>query len=77
MRGRRPEEGAVVERPEAVAVGAVKLVGTDYERIVAETSRLLTDPVAYNAMTGAKNPYGDGRAGELIAAACASYLGIS
>ncbi len=64
------------ERPEAVAVGAVKLVGADYERIVAETSRLLTDPVAYKAMTGAKNPYGDGTAGVQIARACASFLNV-
>ena len=64
------------ERPEAVAVGAVKLVGADYDRIVEETSRLLSDPAAYQAMTGAKNPYGDGTAGLQIARACASYLNV-
>jgi UDP-N-acetylglucosamine 2-epimerase (non-hydrolysing) len=44
------------ERPEAVTAGTVKLVGTDYETIVAETARLLTDPAAYDAMARAHNP---------------------
>jgi UDP-N-acetylglucosamine 2-epimerase len=59
----------VTERPEGVAAGAAKLVGTDEERIVAEVSRLLTDPTAYAEMSGKANPYGDGRAAERIAAA--------
>lgn len=50
------------ERPEAVDAGTVRLVGTDYDRIVSETSRLLDDPAAYNAMSHAVNPYGDGLA---------------
>lgn len=50
------------ERPEAVDAGTVKLVGTDYGRIVSETSRLLDDVAAYNAMSHAVNPYGDGLA---------------
>ena len=50
------------ERPEAVDAGTVRLVGTDYGRIVSETSRLLDDPAAYNAMSHAVNPYGDGLA---------------
>ena len=54
------------ERPEAVAAGTVKLVGTDVERIVAGVSTLLTDSLAYAAMSSAKNPYGDGQAGERI-----------
>ena len=62
------------ERPEAVAAGAVKLVGADYDRILAETEKLLTDPAAYQAMTGVRNPYGDGRAGERIAAAVSAAL---
>ncbi len=62
------------ERPEAVAAGVVKLVGADFDRIVSETERLLTDPAAYRAMTGAANPYGDGHASERIAAACADFL---
>jgi UDP-N-acetylglucosamine 2-epimerase (non-hydrolysing) len=54
------------ERPEGVAAGVARLVGTDRRRIVAEASRLLTSPAA--AMPAAVNPYGDGRAAERIAA---------
>ncbi len=54
------------ERPEAVAAGTVRLVGTDSARIVAEATRLLDDPAAYAAMSRAHNPYGDGRAAERI-----------
>ncbi len=59
----------VTERPEAVAAGTVKLVGTDRAKIVAETMRLLSDTGAYRAMSLARNPYGDGRAAERIVAA--------
>jgi UDP-N-acetylglucosamine 2-epimerase (non-hydrolysing) len=62
------------ERPEAVAAGAVKLVGADFERIVAETTRLLTDPAAYRAMATVSNPYGDGRAAGRIVEACVRFL---
>ena len=48
------------ERPEALDAGTVKLVGTDYDKIFSEVSRLLDDPVAYDAMSHAVNPYGDG-----------------
>jgi UDP-N-acetylglucosamine 2-epimerase (non-hydrolysing) len=50
------------ERPEAVAAGTARLVGTDRAVIVAEVLRLLRDPAAYDAMANAVNPYGDGRA---------------
>lgn len=50
------------ERPEAVAAGTVRLVGTDTQAIVREASRLLTDAAAYAAMSGIHNPYGDGAA---------------
>lgn len=50
------------ERPEALDAGTVKLVGTDYDKIVGEVSRLLDDPAAYDAMSHAVNPYGDGHA---------------
>ena len=50
------------ERPEALEAGTVRLVGTDYDRIVAEVSALLDDPVHYDAMSHAVNPYGDGKA---------------
>lgn len=57
------------ERPEAVDAGTVELVGTDYGRIVGETSRLLDDSAAYNAMSHAVNPYGDGLACKRIVSA--------
>jgi len=57
------------ERPEAVAAGTVKLVGTGVDRIVAETVRLLDDPGEYERMSQIHNPYGDGRACERIEAA--------
>lgn len=50
------------ERPEALDAGTVKLVGTDYDKIVNEVSELLDDPVAYDRMSKAVNPYGDGKA---------------
>ncbi len=56
----------VTERPEAVAAGCSMLVGTDFERITTEASRLLTDPAAYDRMARPANPYGDGRASERI-----------
>ena len=59
----------VTERPEAVEAGTVRLVGTDKERILKEVGKVLTDPAAYEAMSLAHNPYGDGRASERIAAA--------
>ena len=50
------------ERPEALDAGTVKLVGTDYDKIVGEVSALLTDAAAYEQMSKAVNPYGDGLA---------------
>lgn len=50
------------ERPEALSAGTVKLVGTDYCKIVNEVSSLLDDPAAYEKMSKAVNPYGDGLA---------------
>lgn len=54
------------ERPEAVDAGTVKLVGTDYDAIVDNVSKLLTDRNLYNKMSKATNPYGDGKACERI-----------
>ena len=54
------------ERPEALSAGTVKLVGTDYDKIVNEVSALLDDAVAYEKMSHAVNPYGDGKASERI-----------
>jgi len=50
------------ERPEAVEAGTVKLVGTDVSNITVEVSRLMLDDAAYQAMSRAHNPYGDGKA---------------
>src|SRR5690554_4305526 len=55
------------ERPEAVEVGTVILVGTDKNKIVAEANSLLTDTNLYQQMSGLHNPYGDGKACERIA----------
>ncbi len=54
------------ERPEAADAGTVKLVGTDYDAIVDNVSKLLTDRNLYNKMSKATNPYGDGKACERI-----------
>jgi UDP-N-acetylglucosamine 2-epimerase len=56
----------VTERPEGVEAGTVRLVGTDADRIVLETRRLLDDPQARAEMARAVNPYGDGHAAERI-----------
>ncbi len=55
------------ERPEGIAAGTLKLTGTDEETIYREFKLLLTDKGKYAAMSGAKNPYGDGRASVRIA----------
>lgn len=54
------------ERPEALESGTVILVGTEYDKIVSETSRLLDNPTHYDRMSKAVNPYGDGHASERI-----------
>lgn len=54
------------ERPEAVEAGTVRLIGTDKNVVYAETKRLLTDQAAYDAMSNAVNPYGDGKASQRI-----------
>jgi len=62
------------ERPEGVKAGTVRLVGTSPDRIVAGVSRLLTSPRAYDAMSRAHNPYGDGKASRRIAAVLRDVL---
>lgn len=57
---------SVTERQEGVEAGAAKLVGADFEKITAEASRLLTDELAYAAMSNVRNPYGDGQASARI-----------
>ena len=54
------------ERPEAVEAGTVRLIGTDKDVVYKETKRLLTDKDAYDAMSNAVNPYGDGKASQRI-----------
>jgi len=54
------------ERPEAVDAGTVKLVGTDFDKIVSEASRLIDDADYYMTMSHAVNPYGDGKASARI-----------
>lgn len=56
----------VTERPEGVDAGVLKLVGTDYHKIISETTKLLNDPHYYDSMAHAANPYGDGHAAEHI-----------
>ena len=55
------------ERPEALTSGTVHLVGTDYDKIVNEVSNLFDDEAAYETMSKAVNPYGDGQACRRIA----------
>lgn len=54
------------ERPEGVAAGTLRLVGTGEDEIFNETKRLLVEPEVYRSMSAAKNPYGDGKAAERI-----------
>lgn len=63
------------ERPEAVDVGTVKLVGTDADLIVSETLQLLDDCAAYQAMSQAHNPYGDGMASQRVCEVIAALAG--
>jgi UDP-N-acetylglucosamine 2-epimerase (non-hydrolysing) len=56
----------VTERPEGIAAGVARLVGTAAHDVVREATRLLRDPAAYRAMAAAVNPYGDGTAGRQI-----------
>jgi UDP-N-acetylglucosamine 2-epimerase (non-hydrolysing) len=56
----------MTERPEAIEAGAAKLIGTDTDRIYAETIRLIEEPESYEHMSQVMNPYGDGQAGQRI-----------
>lgn len=64
----------LTERTEGIEAGTARLVGTDCERIVAETDRLLTDRSAYERMSRAENPYGDGKASGRIIGAVLRFL---
>ncbi len=65
------------ERPEAVAAGTVKLIGTDCERVYNEARLLLTDEAEYSRMSRAENPYGDGQAARRIVQAILYHYGLS
>ncbi len=62
------------ERPEAVEMGVVKLVGPDYKRIIKETQLLLDDGVAYQTMARGVSPYGDGKGAGRIVSALREYF---
>ena len=62
------------ERPEAIAAGVARLVGTDPQRIIASVTQLLADPAAYDEMARQANPYGDGHAAERTVAAIEAML---
>lgn len=62
------------ERPEGIEAGTLKLAGTDEDTIYGLATELLTDSAAYEAMSRAANPYGDGRASERICEAISYYF---
>jgi UDP-N-acetylglucosamine 2-epimerase (non-hydrolysing) len=64
------------ERQEALDAGTARLVGTDRDTIVRNVAQLLDTNEEWQRMATAVNPFGDGRASERIAAACAEYLGV-
>jgi UDP-N-acetylglucosamine 2-epimerase (non-hydrolysing) len=66
----------VTERPEGVAAGTLRVVGTETASIVAAAENLLNDPAAYARMAEARNPYGDGQASRRIVAAIAQSWGL-
>ena len=65
------------ERPEAVAAGTVKLIGTDRSRVYSEAKGLLTDAAEYSRMAESCNPYGDGRAARRIVQAILYHYGLA
>ncbi|WP_237224698.1 non-hydrolyzing UDP-N-acetylglucosamine 2-epimerase [Rothia nasisuis] len=64
------------ERPEAVAAGTVRLIGTDQDRIIDEVAALIEDEAHYASMANAVNPYGDGRAAARTVAALEQMFGL-
>lgn len=61
------------ERPEAISAGTVKLVGTDYNKIISEVADLIENENSYNMMAKAINPYGDGKASKRIVEALLDF----
>lgn len=64
------------ERPEGVAAGTLKLVGTDEDKVFSEAEKLIIDSVEYEKMSKASNPYGNGKASLRILDSIASNFGI-
>ena len=64
------------ERPEAVEAGTVKLAGVEKDEIYRQAAQLLEDPVAYEKMAKAVNPYGDGQTSRRIVQAILQHFGI-
>jgi UDP-N-acetylglucosamine 2-epimerase (non-hydrolysing) len=62
------------ERPEAIAAGTAKLIGTDSSHILKAAADLLSNPIAYHQMANAINPFGDGHAAERIMAIAEAYF---
>ena len=67
----------ITERPEAVLAGTVKIVGTDPGTIFSEAQKLITDKEAYDKMSQAVNPYGDGNASSRITGSLLKYFGFT
>ncbi|MGF7049053.1 UDP-N-acetylglucosamine 2-epimerase (non-hydrolyzing) [Paenibacillus sp. DS2015] len=65
------------ERPEGIEAGTLELVGTDEEKVYERTKNLLSNQEAYDIMSRAANPYGDGRASERIVNAILHYFGVN
>lgn len=65
------------ERPEAIIAGVAKFVGTEPQKIIQETERLLDEPALYQKMSKKVNPYGDGQASERIVKALLHYFGFT
>lgn len=67
----------VTERPEGVAAGTLKIIGTDFENVHNTTTELLDNEIIYNQMSQTQNPYGDGKASIRICESIKSYFGLT
>ena len=67
----------VTERPEGVAAGTLKIIGTDFENVHHITAELLDNEIIYNQMSQTQNPYGDGKASIRICESIKYYFGLT
>lgn len=67
----------VTERPEGVAAGTLKIIGTDFENVHNTTAELLDNEIIYNQMSQTQNPYGDGKASIRICESIKYYFGLT